>query len=133
MKKRIVTVAVLGIIMMVGCEKDTTVIIPKNPEAAKISRTVSFSKDLVPIFKSDCALSGCHVTGGHAPDLEAEDAYSSLMKGNFINKAAPESSIIYERLTGKLTPGMPMKAPGSDPLQIEELFLAWASQGALNN
>lgn len=133
MKKIIITTVVLGIIVMIGCEKDTTVIIPKNPEAVKITRTVSFSKDLVPIFKTSCALSGCHVAGGHAPDLDAEKAYSSLMNGNYINKASGSSSVLFERLTGKISPGMPLSAPGSDPGQIEELLLAWITQGAKNN
>ena len=133
MKKIIVITVALVIIMIGACVKDTTVIIPKAEVTVAITKTVSFSKDLVPIFKSSCALSGCHVTGAHAPDLEVEGAYKSLMSGNFINVESPKSSTIYQRLTGKITPGMPLNAPGSDPQQLNELLLAWITQGAKNN
>lgn len=133
MKKIIVITVVTGILMIGACVKDTTVIIPKAASTLVITKTVSFKTDLVPIFSSSCAISGCHVTGGHAPDLEATDAYSALMDGNFINKAAPSSSVVYERLNGKLTPQMPLNAPGSDPGGLNELLLAWITQGANNN
>ena|ERR1035437_2284111 len=120
----------LVVILISGCRKDTTVIIPLKPPG--ITRAVSFSKDLVPIFSTNCALSGCHAGGGHAPDLESDKAYNSLTNGNFINKTAPESSIIYERLTGKLTPSMPMGA-APNPSNIEGLLLAWIKQGAKKN
>jgi hypothetical protein len=133
MKKKIIIVVALGIILIGGCEKDTTVIIPKNPAATVITRTVSFSKDLQPIFSSSCAISGCHVEGGQTPNLASGSAYGSLINGSFLNKSAPASSTIYERLIGKITPAMPLNAPESDPGQIEELLLAWITQGAKNN
>ncbi len=133
MRKLIVITGVIGILSIGSCVKDTTVIIPKSATAVVITKTVSFKTDLVPLFKSSCALSGCHVTGAHTPDLEAEDAYNALMNGNFIDKATPADSKVYERLTGKLTPGMPLNAPGSDPGNINELLLAWIKQGAKNN
>ena len=133
MKKIIVTTFVVSVILITlitGCQKDTTLII--QPAATTVTDTVSFSKSLIPIFTANCALSSCHASGGHAPDLTAAKAYNSLISGKFVDTKNPETSIIYERLTGKLTPAMPMGAT-TNPSNIEGLILAWMKQGAKNN
>ncbi|MDP1726401.1 MAG: hypothetical protein Q8M15_06425 [Bacteroidota bacterium] len=118
------------ITVIMSCEKNNTLYIKPRPVAVTFS--VSLSKDLVPIFTKSCALNGCHPSGGKAPDLSADNAYNSLINGKFIDKAAPESSIVYKRLTGSLTPAMPMGAP-ANPSNIEGLILAWIKQGAKKN
>ena len=116
---------------LVGCKKDTTVVVAPY---STVTTPVSFASQLIPLFASNCALSGCHVTtGGHAPDLTAMNAYNSLMTGGFINTTTPSASIIYLRLTSQISPGMPLTAPGSDPGGINELTVAWIKQGAKNN
>jgi hypothetical protein len=51
----------LVLLLMVGCYKNSTVI----PEGGdEVTRTVSFSNDIVPIFNSSCNISGCHNSGG---------------------------------------------------------------------
>lgn len=122
----LVTIVVSGIS---GCAKDTTVIID-NPPA--ITKTVSFSKDIVPILNQSCSISGCHNSGGHVPDLTQDKAYVSLKDGNYINTGIPENSEVYLWLTGKRATGMPMGAP-KDPSSINELVLAWIKQGAKKN
>jgi len=133
MKNKIVTFVALGVMiiaLITSCEKNITLII--KPQAVEVTDTVSFSKDLIPIFSVNCAISGCHATGGRAPDLMADKAYSSLMNGNYINVADPESSTLYERLTGKLSPAMPMGKAGN-PSNVNALVLAWIKQGAKKN
>ncbi len=122
-------VGALSIILTAGCRKDVTLVI-KNESA--VSGTVSFSKDLVPIFAKNCALSGCHADGAHAPDLMSGKAYNSLKNGHFIDTVSATNSIIYERLIGKLTPSMPLGG-SSNPSNIEGILLAWVKQGAKNN
>lgn len=131
----IIALAILAILAMVvvfisGCRKDITVKIPVKAPA--ITRTVSFLKDLVPIFKTSCAMSGCHTGGGRAPDLSADKAYKELIDGKFIDKSNPENSILFKRLTGKLTPVMPIGAP-INPSNLNALVLAWIKQGAKKN
>jgi hypothetical protein len=121
---------IVVVIAISGCQKDTTVYIPLA--APSVTKTVSFSKDLVPIFTANCAKSGCHVAGGKSPNLTADKAYSSIVDGGLINKATPESSKIYERLTGKLTPSMPIGG-AANPSNIEGLLIAWIKQGAKKN
>jgi hypothetical protein len=62
----------------------------------------------------------------------ADKAYNSLISGDFISVSDPESSILYERLTGKLSPAMPM-GKDSNPSNINALVLAWIKQGAKKN
>jgi len=95
-----------------------------------IDREVSFANDIVPIFEKNCAISGCHITGGQKPDLSATQAITSLTNGNYMDLAVPENSEIYAWLTGKRGAVMPLS--GSDP-EINAFVLAWIEQGAQNN
>ncbi|MBI1782580.1 MAG: hypothetical protein HYR66_14640, partial [Sphingobacteriales bacterium] len=67
-KKIAILSGLLTVLMFVisGCAKTTTIVI--NP-GSSISTEMSFANDINPIFQKNCALSGCHVSGGHAPDL----------------------------------------------------------------
>jgi hypothetical protein len=112
--------------ILVSCYKDKTV----NVDAPAITRTVTFSQDIQPIFTKSCALSGCHSTGGQTPNLTAGAAYNSLIIGNYINKTAPENSFIYLKMTGKKGTVMPVGGMNKD---YNALILAWIKQGANNN
>jgi hypothetical protein len=112
----------------IGCAKTTTVVV--NP-GTEIKTAVSFSKDIIPIFSTNCALSGCHVTGGHVPNLEPANAYQSLITGGYVKAGDPDNSVIMLWLTGKKSPAMPLgKGPQQDI--IAEVY-AWIDQGAKNN
>ncbi|HVS96752.1 MAG TPA: hypothetical protein VHE54_09705 [Puia sp.] len=120
------TLSVLGV--AVGCAKTTTVVV--NP-GASITGEVHYSKDIGPLLNTNCALSGCHVPGGHAPDLTAANAYQSLTTGGYVSPGDPGNSVIMLWLTGKKSPAMPL---GRGPQQdiIAEIY-AWIAQGAKNN
>ena len=131
MKKIIITAAFLGGLLISGCEKDTTYTIKDVPVV--VTKTVSFAKDLNPLFTANCALAGCHATGGHSPNLMADKSYLSLTTdAKYVNVKSPTSSILYERLTGVLSPAMPM-GKTTNPSNINNLVLAWIKQGAKNN
>ena len=122
----------IGIFVQSGCTKDVTVTI--KPTIAEITKTVLFSKDIVPLLTANCAITGCHAAGGHSPILTADKAYSSLMNSpGLIAVSDPANSQVYLRLTGKIVPAMPLSAPASDPSFINEYILAWIKQGAKNN
>jgi hypothetical protein len=127
-KTGFIMIALMGFFIS-GCVKDDTLLITNNKV---VTAKVSFSKDLVPLFTSNCATSGCHVADHQPPDLEAADAYNSLKALNMLNLTNPQSSLIYERLSGAVKPSMPMNAP-NNPSNINNLVLAWIKQGALNN
>jgi hypothetical protein len=98
----------------------------KPPKKLPIPDSVKFSTNILPIFSSNCALSGCHVKGGQSPDLSAQNAYTSLIYYGYVNVDFPDQSIIYQKIT---TGSMGGKATITD----EELILKWIQQGALNN
>jgi len=122
-----VVLATAAITIMTGCYKDKTVIFDTGSE---ITRPVSFSSDIVPIFDNSCSLSGCHNSGGKSPDLSAANAYNSLSVGNYYNTTSPESSMIYQWMTGKKSTPMPIGGINKD---YNALVLAWIKQGAQNN
>lgn len=126
--KVIVMLAVLSIIT--GCYKATT-LYPET-DGQLVNKEVSFSKDIIPIITDKCAISGCHGSGGRSPDLTAAKAYNSLTNGGFINQADPKNSKVYMRLTGKITPAMPLSG-ASNPSNINALMLTWITQKAQNN
>ena len=129
-KMVLMVLGITAVVMFSACTKDTTVIIPL---VKTVNRTVSFSSDLLPIFKTSCAITGCHADGGHQPNLTSDKAYKSLIGDpDFIKVSDPESSQLYQRLTGQIAPQMPMgKTP--NPSNIEALVLTWIKQGAKNN
>jgi len=121
------TVLVLSV-TITGCYKTTTIV--ENP-GNSITATMSFSKDIIPIFTNNCALSGCHVSGGHAPDLTAANAFNSLTTGGYVTAGDPDNSVIMLWLTGKKSPAMPLGKGPDD--KINAPIYAWIKQGAKNN
>ena len=121
-------IALMGFFIS-GCVKDDTLLITNNKV---ITAKVSFSKDLVPLFTSNCATSGCHVAGHQPPDLEKATAYNSIKELNMVDLTTPENSLLYKRMNGAVKPSMPMNAT-NNPSNINNLVLAWIKQGALNN
>jgi hypothetical protein len=131
--KEIIAIALvimaIAVMSISSCAKDDTVVVGNS---VLVTRTVSFSTDLVPLFAKNCALSGCHVKGGVAPDLEAATAYSQLTSMGLYNTGNPSGSIIYQRLMGVLTPAMPLNGT-TNPGNINGFVQAWITQGAKNN
>ena len=131
-KKLIAIVLVLFascMVLVTGCYKVTTVTIPNNEE---ITRQVFLATDIVPVFNTSCSKSGCHSSGGIKPDLSADKVYNTLINGNYVDQANPESSSIYLWLTGKKATSMPV-GEANNPSNINQLVLAWIKQGAKNN
>jgi hypothetical protein len=111
-----------------GCSKTSTIVV--NP-GSSITETMSFEKDIVPIFTNSCAISGCHSAGAKAPDLSAANAYKSLTDGNYYKATDPDNSVLMMWLTGKKSPVMPI-GKGPDET-INAKIYAWIKQGAKNN
>jgi hypothetical protein len=129
--KKSIVVALLAVATfgstLVGCYKYAVV---KPEGGAEITRPVLFSGDIIPIFDKSCNMSGCHSTGGKAPDLSPQRAYQALINGGYINTSSPEKSELYLWMTGKKGTPMPLSGPNQ---QYNSLVLAWIKQGALNN
>ena len=123
MKKIILLIVTLiGVMFWQSCQYEWF-----EPLEPALPEEVSFTVDIVPLFNEGCNSSGCHSTGGIAPDLTAANAYSSLFALNLINLTVPEESKLYTKCA---TDGSMNKytQPG-DP----EMILQWIKQGAPNN
>ena len=120
--------AVVGLIITAatGCYKD---IISPGQDPNGPPQAVSFSDDLIPIFTTNCALSGCHdVVPSHKPSLVAENAYNSLMSGGYVNTTVPHASTIYTEIkSGSMPPSGALKATDTQKV------LDWIRNGAPNN
>lgn len=125
--RKFVILASLILLVLVGCYKDKTVTFDIGEE---VTRQVSFSGDILPIFSSSCSSSGCHNAGGKSPDLSSVSAYNSLTNGGYINSSSPENSELYLWMSGQR--GMPMPVSGVNK-DYNAMVLAWIKQGALNN
>lgn len=127
--KKVMAIVLLytSIFLLAGCYKNESVTITTGEE---VTRDVTFSKDIIPIFNSSCNSSGCHNSGGKAPDLTSVKAYTALTNGGYINTGDPESSELYLWMTGQRGTPMPTSGVNKD---YNSLVLAWIKQGALNN
>lgn len=96
--------------------------------------TVSFSKDIQPIFNTNCATSGCHA--GTKPsgnlNLSADVAYANLMdaKSGYIDTLHPSASLLYTSMTSVSNP---MPPNGKLNKCTTDLILKWMEQKAKNN
>ena len=73
------------VIVLSGCYKD--IIIPEmasGPDDLP-PKQVSYTGELAPMFNSNCAVAGCHVTGAHKPYL-----YTDISYGEIVNGGLPE-------------------------------------------
>ena len=124
------TLVAMSILFIAGCYKANTLY--PNTDGALVNKEVSFVNDIIPVFSQRCGISGCHSSGGTNPDLTAAKAYTSLTNGGYINQADPKSSKLYLRLTGKVSPAMPLSGT-NNPSNINALVLTWITQKAKNN
>lgn len=126
-KVGMISAGICFLVMTAGCYKDKTLV---SDTGTEVTRTVSFSKDLTPIFTKSCSTSGCHTSGGQVPDLTAANAFNALSIGNYIDKSTPENSLLYKKMTGKKGTPMPVSGINKD---YNALVIAWIKQGAKNN
>ncbi len=117
---------ILFIVAMTACTNK------KGPD--EVAATVSFKTDIIPIFKTSCAInSSCHSgtsNTGDNYDFDSSVAYTTITGKQLIVTGTPTESLLYVEVS---TGTMP-KAPYS-PLSSSQvaLILNWIKQGAQNN
>jgi hypothetical protein len=99
-------------------------------EEPVVTDSVFFADDILPIFNTSCNTSGCHNSGGVAPDLSPGKAYNSLISGGYLNIASPDNSELLQWMRGNRGLNMPLTGPDAE---YNSLVLAWITQGAKNN
>jgi hypothetical protein len=110
---------------IIGCYKD--IILPDSavdPDGPP--QQVSFRNDIAPMVNTKCAVSGCHVSGGHKPYMETALSYQQIVNGGYVNTLIPKESIIYKKINGEMKEYIPA---ASDRQKIYD----WIRNGAPNN
>ena len=112
-------------ISLTGCYKDViipdAVVDPDGPPQA-----VSYKTDLAPIFNSQCALAGCHVSGVQKPYMPTASSYLNIVNGGYVNLIVPKQSILYMEINGNMKDNIPS---ASDRQKVYD----WIRNGAPNN
>ena len=91
---------------------------------------ICFESEILPIFQSNCAKSGCHDAATHEEGYVL-DSYNGIMEG--IEPRDPDESEIYEVITEK-DKDKRMPQPPNAPLTDQQIGLIerWINEGAQN-
>jgi len=110
---------------------------PDPMDTTKVSCDTSivyFQQQVLPIFQSNCAQSGCH-NAQTAQKGIILDSYQNIMATGDIKKDKPRDSKIMKKGILEDDPDDIMPPPPAQPLTQTQiaLILKWIEQGALNN
>ena len=107
------------ILILSSCEHNSTGI-ENLPE-------MSFSKDVLPVFQTGCAISGCHDQNTAEGD-RVYDSYQNIIKD--VEPGNPDGSKVYKIMFDPFQP-MPPKSVIPEPDRIK--IRLWILQGAKDN
>ena len=116
MKNKIVLVLLSGLFLLTTCTKDQA-----GPYGC-------FQEDVLPIFVSNCTMSGCHNSKDKRGGYDLSN-YEGIMKG--IKAKHPLSSEIYNTIKGK-NPSMPAKPYSKLSSSDVNMIKLWINMGARN-
>ncbi len=121
---RLTPVMVISILLGTSCKHE--------PTLSADTLTVCFQEQVLPLIKSNCAISGCHAAASHeeGPVL---DSYDNIM--NVVEPFKPNKSKLYEVITKNQGSEEFMPPSPRSPLTAEQIstISIWILQGAENN
>jgi hypothetical protein len=130
--KKTIQVACILIVMIAACTKD------KAPAVSCQSCpvNVSFTKDIIPILATNCAIGNCHTgsaSGALSISYDSAVAYTqATARGRYILPGNPNASLFYSQLLAGANNHMPFNGRQLDPCTIQKIY-CWIEQGALDN
>jgi hypothetical protein len=122
----------LFLLSHISCTYDS--LSPTPAKTTPLPDTVSFHKNIQPIFTNSCNNNGCHA--GTIPsnriNLDSFVAYSQLMKSGsgYVDTINPTNSVIYVSVISVSNPMPPAEKLDDYFIQC---MLKWIQQGAKNN
>ena len=124
-----IAMMVTGIVSVIAIHSCTKVVADLE---RPLPDSVYFHADLIPIFNSNCALSGCHNAATHSANLNlnASTAYLQLFAKHEIDTITPTNSMLYIRMHALSNP---MPPTGRLNNYDVALVLKWIQQKAKNN
>lgn len=120
MKRLLLAVVCLPLLFAL---KSSLAYVPEQTEV--MADTLCFSRDILPIFNSNCAMAKCHDAITHEEGFTLT-SYSGIMKG--IKAGSLNQSKLYREINENAMP--PDKAL---PDSLKARISTWIQQGALNN
>jgi hypothetical protein len=113
--------------IFISCKHDIPVVEPVIPPATP---TICFESDVLPLFQSNCAKSGCH-DAATASDGYVLDNFANIISRGII-AGDSSGSAIYKALTGNGVERMPQEP--NNPLTAAQVhtIAKWISEGATN-
>jgi cytochrome c553 len=134
MKKIILTVSIFGITLLAinACKHEVTLLqVDPSPQPGPVANNgVCFQSDILPLFQSNCAKSGCHDAITHEKDLVL-DSYTNIMRKDVVPGNADNSKIyrvLFETGKDKMPP-----LPNADLTTAQKALIAkWINEGAKN-
>lgn len=132
-KAMIVLMFAGGLVLLVNSCKHEPPVSPVNPSPVSgpvPNNGVCFESDILPLFKSNCAKSGCHDAITHEENLVL-DSYANIMRKDIVPGKADNSKIykvLFETGRDKMPP-----APNADLTAAQKALIAkWINEGAKN-
>jgi uncharacterized membrane protein len=115
---------IIAVLAVASCKHES-----QNPDdPTGTADDICFERDILPIFQSNCALSGCHDASTQADGVQLT-SYSTILNTGEIEPGKPNSSEAYEEIAkGKMPPY------GYTPLSQaqKDLLYKWIADGAKN-
>lgn len=118
-----------------GVRPEETAPETSTPETTpeKTESKICFSRDILPIFQANCALSGCHdaISREDHVDLSSYAGVMASKEGEGIRPGRPDKSEIYESITEKdLEDRMPPPPQAALAPESIEKIRKWIEEGA---
>lgn len=136
----ILGILVSAILLVYACKHETDEVNPLDPNPSDTNSLITcdpdtayFQNEVLPIFQSSCALSGCHDATTAEQDLILSD-YSHIISSGNIEPGDASESEIYEKITESDEEDR-MPPPPNPRLSNEKiaLIMDWINQGARDN
>jgi hypothetical protein len=119
----------LAMTSLTGCAWDHEGISTCTPDDS-----LTFNQDIIPLFATHCAISGCHsaVTQAGGLRLDASAAYDELSRpgSGYLDPQDPEGSLLYSAMTSISNP---MPPTGLLDTCTSNQVRDWMAAGALDN
>lgn len=139
MKRKILAVAAITGVVFYACQRqvsspadapDSVTSQANTAESAADAKAaqVCFEGEVLPIFQSSCAKSGCHDAASHKEGLVL-DSYNHIVRGEGIVPGNARASELFQQIiNGKMPPAGNPKLTNTQVVTIRK----WINQGAKN-
>src|SRR5437660_1024172 len=100
-----------------------------NKGIYEVVPTISFSREILPILRGNCAInSGCHLGGNNSNrfvNFDDSDAYNTVVLKQLVNSGNPSASLLYVQVNNGI---MPLPPASRLPAADIEVILNWIAQ-----